>query len=494
MRHQHLVGLHHQVLGHPAVQLKALHAVEHRVGRIEIRPQPQVVRRHGLVHQPLVGVQVVGALVKEVRKHVVALQPRLQRQLVVAVAGKHLVAALARQHHGHVLADALAQPRQRKTGRVGDRLVELRDHRVHAAAQLVAAHADLDIVQVEVARHLARELELVDLRKADAVGLEPGASAVHIGGNRAGVQPAAEQHADRHLAHQLRLHRLAQQLVQLVDVALLGAGVIGMRLVQADIGKTADLADTAAQLQHAARRQFSDAQKLGVRRQVVAVGQVVLKPHRVQGVVQPRQAQQCAQLGRKGDAVGVLVDIERLGAKAVTRQQKRAVVVVPHTQRKHAVELGQAGVALGQHGGQHGLGVGLGGKRVAGLQRLAQCLPVVDLAVVDDAACCIGRVDRLVATAAVDDGQPQVGVDRPVGAVGTKGVRPAVLQAARKVRRRLVQHAAVHGLLEVNACNPAHVVTACLRICACAALVLRLCRARAAAAGRHAQQKRFSRS
>jgi len=95
-------------------------------------------------------------------------------------------------------------------------------------------------------------------------------------------------------------------------------------------------------------------------------------------------------------------------------------------------------------------------ERVARLQRRAQLGVVVDLAVVDDAAAAVGRVDRLVAAAAVDDGQPQVGVDGARRAVHAEVVGPAVVQAAAEMRGGAVEHAGVDRVLEVDASNAAH--------------------------------------
>src|SRR5205085_3646160 len=103
--------------------------------------------------------------------------------------------------------------------------------------------------------------------------------------------------------------------------------------------------------------------------------------------------------------------VKRLLAKAITREQKPALLPVPKRKRKHAVEAAQsAGRSPRLAGFENHFGIGTSAKaRALGLQLRPQFLKVINLAVVSDHVAAAGREHGLMpARRRIDDREPAV--------------------------------------------------------------------------------------
>ena len=116
-------------------------------------------------------------------------------------------------------------------------------------------------------------------------------------------------------------------------------------------------------------------------------------------------------LGLRGEPLRAIesgAHVERVDADRVARRVDLARLLIEQHEREVAVELGRhvdADLIVQVH---NHLAVGLGAKGGLILERLAQCLVVVDLAVHREAALTVVRVERLVARERVDDCKPLV--------------------------------------------------------------------------------------
>ncbi|MEZ5176991.1 MAG: hypothetical protein R2746_01560 [Acidimicrobiales bacterium] len=135
---------------------------------------------------------------------------------VPVVAGEHLVGALARLHHLHVLGDLLAQEVERH-GVVAHHWLA---HGGHGGAQrgehAIGPHADLVVVGGEALRHHVAPAELVAGLAAHRLEAHRERGQAVLAGlgeqanDEAGVEAARQEAAHGHVGHQAPPHRGAQ--------------------------------------------------------------------------------------------------------------------------------------------------------------------------------------------------------------------------------------------------------------------------------------------
>ena len=148
-----------------------------------------------------------------------------RRRAVLPVAAEQLVGALAGQRDGHVLRRELGQREEAERGQLGDGLVQAPDQILERDALVRHRELDLVVVGAEQLGDATRVRELVALAvldEADREGLHRLAvRARHQRDDQAGVEPAAEHRAERHVAHQPQpdgaVELLEQPLAVLVD-------------------------------------------------------------------------------------------------------------------------------------------------------------------------------------------------------------------------------------------------------------------------------------
>ena len=178
--------------------------------------------------------------------HQVAPEPRRQHAVVVeqpladeaVVAGEALVAAIAGEHHLDRLAGHPGHQVDAGAERVG-RLVHVVDHRRDQAEQVGLDHllVRLHAVARGDASGVGQLVEalLLDADREGRDGLL--ADRRHERGDQAGIDAAAQERADPHVAQQVHLDGLAQQRVQLVDHLAPRAGWAGSRTTAASTAR-----------------------------------------------------------------------------------------------------------------------------------------------------------------------------------------------------------------------------------------------------------------
>ena len=154
---------------------------------------------------------------------------------------------------------------------------------------------------------------------------------LRVGGDGAAVEPAAQQHADRHIRAQMHLHRIAQRGVECLD------GGFERREIRR--GVEVRNASNAAAPWH--RRRWRDQREMACRRGAcgcagnacAAAGARATRRSResASGIAfarHPRQREQALQLRGKGEASAVREVIERLLPEVIAREEQAVCVFV----------------------------------------------------------------------------------------------------------------------------------------------------------------------
>ena len=269
-------------------------------------------------------------------------------------------------------------------------------------------------------------------------------------GQHGRVDPAREQHADRHVGDEVGAHGVAHAGAQLLDelrlvlVAHLGRRNRGRPRVP-DEGAPSVLPGEdvpGLELPHVAE----DRQ----RRRDGVEGEEGLE--RVEVDLSARQR---AQLGGERELVAGLAVVERLDPVAVAREDEAVSLGVPEGDREHAAQpVREALPVLLVEMDEH-LGVAARREAVPGaLELVPQLAVVVDLAVLDDRDPAVLVRDRLVARREVDDREPPGREAPPTRRrKAPSGVGPAVDE--RRAHRR--EAAGVDGAAgHRDSADPAH--------------------------------------
>ena len=228
---------------------------------------------------------------------------RLHHRRVPVVSREDLVGALAALHHLHMLGDLLRQ-QEETDGVVADHRFGHRPHAVLKGGQgAVAVDEQLVVVGLEALGDQVGILELVALLlahrlEADGEGLQAGLPGLRQqGDDDRAVQPARQQHADRHVGDQTPFHRLAQRGQHgVLPVALRHPLVAGLRAEDRFPIGFLDAAPVRLQGQQGGRRQLAHALQDGPRRRHDGVeAHVLVEPDRVDRGVDVAAGQQGGQ-------------------------------------------------------------------------------------------------------------------------------------------------------------------------------------------------------
>ena len=131
---------------------------------------------------------------------------------VAPVAAEALVAAVARQRHGHVLARQLADPVGRQRGTVGIRLVVDAGQAVDDVESVAGDRVD-EMARTVALGHLPRELRFVERRivERDRAGVDRlVGDPRHRRDHGAGIDAARKKRAERHLGDHAQAYRFLQ--------------------------------------------------------------------------------------------------------------------------------------------------------------------------------------------------------------------------------------------------------------------------------------------
>ena len=351
---------------------------------------------------------------------------------VDGISGEHFVGALAGEHDDYVLAGPLRQVVQRHAGRVRHGLVEVPDQVRQEIREVLRGDGYLGVVGVQRARHAPR---LVQLRRtvlgevADRKALHPLAAALpaqvhHVGRDRRGVEPAREEHAERHVGHQPDPDRVAHALPQLpgelVVRALIRLGREEAMPVAAN-GKLALLVDGVR-----GGRQLVDALEGGEARGHVAQAQVEIEGLLVELARNGRIAEKRLHFRAEDQTIAAEVVIDRLLAQPVSREEEPLSPCVPDGEGEHPRDALRQRVAPLLVAVDEDLGIAAAAEDMSARDELrAQIEVVVDLAVERDPDGAVLVAHRLRAgRGEIDDGQAAMtegdgAVDVHAGAVGS---------------------------------------------------------------------------
>ncbi len=368
--------------------------------------------------------------------------PGVRRFVEVEVAAEQLVGAFAREHHldAHGL-DVTGHQIHGGGGADGGDVIglEVIDDVPQGIQAFLHGEVDLVVDGAQVIGHLAGGGKIWRAFQADGEGVQlgpPGLALVIVfhpaggvelgdGGDDGRIQPAGEQHAVGHVAHQLALDRRFQRGLELrlvADVVLDRAVFHPVALVPGF--KLAILAP-----QVVSRREGFDA--LAHRHQRLHLG------------------------GDIEVAVLVAAGVEGDDPHVVATNQVGILLRVVEDKGEDAVEIVQEGRALLLVEGEQHLTVGVGLELEVDLEVFLQLLVVVDLAVDRQHMGAFGVVERLGAVARVDDGQALMHQNGLVGAVDAGPVRPAVTKSLGHLQRRFAQGCCI-GFDVQNAENRTH--------------------------------------
>src|SRR6185312_4171116 len=228
--------------------------------------------------------------------------------------------------------------------------------------------------------------------------------------HRRGIDPAAEENAERHIAHQPARRGLRQEMPQLFGETLLGL------IAEAVIGLDAEtpIAPDAELVRGKIERQMMAAGKLGRAlierggRGQIAIGQKPLQRARIDRAGDGAVMLQRRQLAGKGEESGRAVIIKRLLAESVARQEHPTPRAVIDREGKHAIEprrqiLAPFGIAMDEDFRIRMIGAEA---RPARLEFGAKLAMIVDLAVEDDADALVRVPHRLRAAGDIDNRKP----------------------------------------------------------------------------------------
>src|SRR4051812_36467832 len=163
-------------------------------------------------------------------------------------------------------------------------------------------------------------------------------------------------------------------------------------------------------------RQFLDVFEDAQRVRYIAQRKVRIERFRARLARYRRVLQQRFQFGSEDQSPGAGKGvIKRLLTSAITRYEKRALLVIPDRKRKHAAQVIDAGCAVLLVGVNYPFSIGTRLEDVpVRFQLSLQLLKVVDLAVEDDSRATIFARDWLMSTGKVDDRQAPHAEGHPV--------------------------------------------------------------------------------
>mmetsp|Transcript_22956 Transcript_22956/g.58660 ORF Transcript_22956/g.58660 Transcript_22956/m.58660 type:complete len:622 (+) Transcript_22956:436-2301(+) len=395
----------------------------------EVAVQEGHARLHAPRHGGLVGAQAVVLVQVLDLAHRLAVELLLGGRLVeVQVAAKHLVRALARQHHLHAQRLDLARHEEHGGGGAdggGVKGLHVVDHVTDGVNALLHGEGELVVVGAQEVSHHARGLEVGGAGQADAerVQLAPHAAvAAQLAGghgrHQGGVQAARQQHAEGHVRHQALLHSGLKGLAQHREVQGGGGEHLGLGLkVRVELGVVVALELASLGGVEVARGELLEARAVVLQALHLRGGPhgAILAPANVQA----------------GHANGVADNVEAVVAGVQDGEGKEAVQHAKGLLTKQLVQVADD------------LAVGVGGELLAGrlLQDLlGQLLVVVDLTVDSHNDGLVLVEQGLVARGGVHDSQALMGQEVVASLVQARPVRATVALATAQR-----QHTRTHG-------------------------------------------------
>ncbi len=223
---------------------------------------------------------------------------------------------------------------------------------------------------------------------------------------RAGVDTARQEDAERHVGHQPAPHRTQQAPAQLLAHLVHRTGSRPAAL-EPPVAARRWRGGALAIEQRCSRRQFLDPSDDAAGSRHVLVSHEVVERLDIPLQRHPWRHDHRLELRPEDDALWPIVDVERLDAQPVAGEEELLAPPIPDGKPEHAVEPSHAVRSPLLVGVDDRLGVAARAEAVAaGLQLGPQLGVVVDLAVEDDLDRTVLVGHRLVPPGEVDDAQP----------------------------------------------------------------------------------------
>ena len=393
--HGHVVHPFHRVIHDQGGHVQAQHCVDAGLGpRLGEAPACPLAGMVGAAKRGRDHVEKLFMVTVEiVAPQAVGAVPFLvgQDARIPEIAAEDFVGALPRLDHLDLLRNLLAEQieghgvlPEHGFGHVVHRLGQAAEHFVVGNQEFVVQGLITLHHQVGVFKFVALLFGLIF--ETDGEGVEILLAQLgEQGHQQAGVEPAGEQNAHRHVGDLVAPpNRPAQQLVGGFDPLLFAVGALqafGGELPVAAAGAMAVAVDAhpmgRAQLAHPAQD--------GARRRHHAVeGELEMDGFGIEAGVHPTGGEQGLGIGGEAEAPLVAGPVAGLDAKAVPGQKEAAIAHVPDRQGEHAVEMGRRLFAPFTVGLEDHFGVAVGKEVIPLLLELgAQLGIVVDGAVED---------------------------------------------------------------------------------------------------------------
>src|SRR6185503_14897816 len=305
-----------------------------------------------------------------------------------------------------------------------------------------------------MARDVGGRGRFVDLRTREAGGerLERCRRGVgHAGSNRAGIDAAREENADRHIGNHMLPNRPEETFAGLVDPLRLGDSRPWRDLRRPEApGDAAEDADRHGM----PREQSPNLSEDRSRAEDMAKAEKVADSLIVHIEFEAGKNPESRDLGRKCDAALLLGVEQRLDAEGIASERQGPREMIPDRDRIHSFETQPDVFAPFQEPGEQCFDVAAGAESEAALQLTPQLEMIDDLAVADDRIAAVRAGNRLVTMFDVDDAETphaeaEVVIDEIPGVV-----RSLVHKMRALFGNDILADGAAHA--PVPACNPAH--------------------------------------
>ena len=189
----------------------------------------------------------------------------------------------------------------------------------------------------------------------------------HHGHHRAGIEPAREERADGHVAHEVAPHRVLELHAQLGAPVRLGPALVGFEL-EVPVALDTGLAAVEVEHQQGGRRQLADGAEDGAGARHVVIREVVAEGLPVQVAGHAGILEKALQLGGVEEAPAVPGIDHGLDANAVPGEEQPPAAAIPQGEREHPAQVAQALLPMRLVGAQQHLRVRGGGESMPGRQ------------------------------------------------------------------------------------------------------------------------------
>ena len=325
---------------------------------------------------------------------------------ILVVPGEELVAAVARERDGDVPGGQLRDHVGRDRRGVAERLVQIPGE-VIDDLEGVRLEQELVVLGPEPLGHEPRvaRLVVVRLREADRERLHRArVQPRHGRHDRARIDAAAQERAQRHVAHEVQADGFLDELAEPLHEVRLGPSVLGLEAwIPVPFGAHAPARRGE---QNVPGLELADAVDDAVRRGRAPEREEAADRAPVEVALDVDRLQQRLQLRREEELAAGLGIVERLDAQPVASHQQRPAARIPEGEGEHAAQLLHAvGLVLLVEVDDR-LRVRRGVEGMPTRLELAAELPeVVDLAVEDDPHRAVLVPDGLAPGLEVDDPQ-----------------------------------------------------------------------------------------